>query len=930
MSSRYAQLVRSGLLAASVFVSIASGTAQAAADPATAGLRFGVDRPFSVSDLPPGQLKRRLESLPPAASARAVSWLNGISFTGTDLDVLRVDDEGGVYFADSHLPDPALAPKGAIAKAAPATTLADAFLLHSRPGASKRVYLDFNGHTFTNTAWGSGTFVGVAYDLDSNPGNFNDTERGRIVDIWHRVSEDLAPFDIDVTTEEPASFNSQTGRILITRDTDGNGVAMPSQGAGGVAYVNVFGLSNYHTYYSPALVYFNRLGSGGETYVAEASSHEFGHNLGLSHDGTLSGTTYYGGHGSGLVSWAPIMGNSYSNNITEWSIGEYTDANQQQDDIAIITNKLGLRGDDHGNTIGSGTALLVGGDGTVVATNPETDPHNTATENKGVIGSRSDVDVFTFVAGGGDLNLSVRPAYDAFYRASDRRGANLDVRAELRDVGGALVASSDPTNDTQATVAATLAAGTYHLLVIGIDNPTVPYSDYNSMGQYFIEGTMGVANPDTNAPTPNPMTWASVPTTVDHTSITMTATTATDDLTTVQYRFTCVSGGAGCVTSAWQTSPTYTATGLAASTNYVYTVSARDLAANTTGASPQAGATTLAPPPPPPFVDYLATSDGVVSGSVSGTYANTHTDNGSQQSITEVDSGGQPAKRYSQLEHRWTFTLGGAGVSTTIVANAWSSGSGDGDTFNVQYSLNGGGSWTTAFNVSSTSTSNQQSYVLPSNPTGSVLIRVLDTNRVAGAREYNTFFVDHLYVRVANPSTEPPDGGPTGLSASAFSSSRIDLAWTDGASNESNYLVERSPNGSSGWATVANLAANSTSYSDTGLAANTTYFYRVSAYNSNGSSAYASADATTPTAPPPPAIALSASGYKSKGVAYISLTWTGATSVDVYRNNAKVASAVSGTSYTDNTGSKSAATYTHKVCLVGSTTSCSNTTTTVF
>ena len=43
-----------------------------------------------------------------------------------------------------------------------------------------------------------------------------------------------------------------------------------------------------HRYYSPALVYYNNLGGGREDYVSEASSHEMGHNLGLSHDGTAT------------------------------------------------------------------------------------------------------------------------------------------------------------------------------------------------------------------------------------------------------------------------------------------------------------------------------------------------------------------------------------------------------------------------------------------------------------------------------------------------------------------------------------------------------------------------------------------------------------------------------------------------------------------
>jgi len=740
-------------------LALALGATQvfAQSDQGLAARQFGLGQPAKVGDLPPGQLKRRLESLPPQARERALRWLQDFEFTGGDLDLLQVDNEGGVLFADTLLPSPVSSgatSTSTTAQSTPSGALEpeNVFTLHSKPGAPNRVYIDFNGHTITGTAWNSGaaaSFQARPFDLDGIPGSFNETERKRIADIWHRVSEDLASFNIDVTTEEPATFDRYTGRILVTHSQDAAGVSMPHPGAGGVAYVNVFGASNYHTYYSPALVYYNNLSGGVETYVAEASSHEFGHNLGLSHDGTTTGTTYYAGHGSALVSWAPIMGNSYYNNVTQWSRGEYPNANNTQDDLTIISGKLGWRADDHGDTTASGSALVVGSDGSVVSSNPELDPHNMLPENKGVIGSASDVDVFTFTAGAGTLSLTLTPAWDAFYRSTSRRGANLDIRAELRNSSGTVVASSEPVTDTQAVVAATVAAGTYHLLVSAVGNTTVPYSNYNSFGQYFINGSMTAGTADTTAPTPSTMFWALPPNATSTSAISMTATTAIDETSSVQYRFNCVSGGSGCVSSNWQSSPSWSATGLASGTQYTYTVVARDVSGNQTTASAPASATTHTAAPLPPYTDFVATASTAVYGTVSNSYTNTHADDGSSHSIREVESGGKPASRYSQLEHRWTFSIA-SGTTATVSANAWSGGSSDGDTFRFEYSLNGGSTWQTLFTVSSTSNTNTQSFQLPGNPSGSILLRVVDSNRSAGKRQLDTVFVDHLQIRVAN------------------------------------------------------------------------------------------------------------------------------------------------------------------------------------
>lgn len=994
---------------------------------------FGLGQPDSVQSLPPGKLKSRLKSLPPQASSKALQWLQDFSFPATDLDLIEVDDEGGVFYADTLLPDPdhvaASASSGpTLAEAAPTTTLDDAFLLHSKPGSSNVVFIDFDGAVISGTAW-NGTHsrldavpynLAASVDGEGDSNTFSEVERTRIVDIWHRVAEDLAPYDIDVTTEEPASFNSNTGTILVTNSVDANGKLINCDGCGGVAYVNVFGLSNYHTYYSPALVFFNKLGGGGETYIAEASSHEFGHNLGLSHDGTTTGSTYYGGHGTGLVSWAPIMGNSYYNNVTQWSIGEYANANQFQDDLAIIDGKLGYRADDIGNTPAAAADLLVSGDGTVVSSNPELDPHNLLTDNKGIINSADDVDVFTFVTGAGAINLNINPGWDAFYRSSSRRGSNLDIEAELQDQTGATLVLDDPVTDTAASVSAMVTAGTYYLLISGVGNAVTPYSDYDSLGQYFINGTVPPAQPDNTAPTPDPMTWSSLPTAISHNAISMTATTATDDISSVEYNFLCTVGGAGCVNSGWQSAAAYTATGLASSSTYAFRVRARDQAGNETAGSNTASATTAAPPPPPlsptsliatgvsetgialewideastemgyrlersasggnnfativilgadvvtytdnglssdttydyrvaafndsgdsgfatasgktdappPYTNYVAVSDVAVAGTVSGTVVNTRVDDDSSQSITERESGGKPANRHTYLEHRWNFNVSN-GVTVTVFANAWSGGSSDGDEFRFEYSLDNGNSFSALFTVSSTDSTNLQSGAVTGSPSGSIMIRVVDTDQTSGNRDKNTILVDHLYIQVGNPTNEVPNGDPFGMNATAVSSSQIDISWQNGSDNESGFKLERSADGAGNWSVIADLPAASTSYSDNGLQPMTSYFYRVSAYTQPDKiSAYDYADAITPDAPPPPALSLNASGIKVKGEHTVSLSWSGSESVDVYRDGTKQAT-VNGNAYDDNIGSKGGATYLHKVCNAGTDT-CSNTTETVF
>ena len=118
-----------------------------------------------------------------------------------------------------------------------------------------------------------------------------------------------------------------------------------------------------------------------------------------------------------------------------------------------------------------------------------------------------------------------------------------------------------------------------------------------------------------------------------------------------------------------------------------------------------------------------------------------------------------------------------------------------------------------------------------------------------------------------------PPAAPSNLGAAQASSSQINLTWVDNSNNESGFKIERSPNGSTGWAEIDSVAANITAYSNTNLACNTTYYYRVKAYNSAGYSAYTSvASAMTGTCATPPAAPsnLSATAFSTQ----INLAWT--------------------------------------------------------
>lgn len=321
-------------------------------------------------------------------------------------------------------------------------------ILHSRPQAAATIYLDLDGQVVENSSWSSGRIVAKAHNMTT----------ATMTDMWQRVAEDYAPFDVNVTTDLQAYLKAPQGRRIRCVVAQ-NGPA--SDSAGGVAFVGSFASSG------DVVCWGYYTGKAG----AEVCAHEVGHTFGLGHDGT-STQGYYGGYGSGETGWAPIMGVGYYEELTQWSKGDYPDANNTQDDIAIIAGKAPVRADDHlpFTNAQDATPLTLDSSGNVSAS--------------GVIQSRDDVDAFVFTTGGGAATLN----FNRFLT-----GPNLDISAKLYNSSGTLVASSNPYGDLDASISTTLAAGTYTVTIDGVGQDTWTtsgYDDYDSMGQYTITGTV--------------------------------------------------------------------------------------------------------------------------------------------------------------------------------------------------------------------------------------------------------------------------------------------------------------------------------------------------------------------------------------------------------------------------------------------------------
>jgi pectate lyase len=209
---------------------------------------------------------------------------------------------------------------------------------------------------------------------------------------------------------------------------------------------------------------------------------------------------------------------------------------------------------------------------------------------------------------------------------------------------------------------------------------------------------------------------------------------------------------------------------------------------------------------------------------------------------------------------------------------------------------------------------------------GTQQLTASDSEFTAGIIGGATFFAsasfdDFLVTSIGGGGGNPP-AAPTGLVATA-GNAQVTLNW-NASSGASSYNVKRSTTSGGPYTTIA-TGVTSTSYTNTGLANGTTYFYVISAVNAVGESGNSNQASATPqnTQTPP---AAPAGLIATAGSAQVSLSWSAssrATSYNVKRSTTNggpystIASGVTSTNYT-NTGLTNGTTYFYVVSAVNS------------
>jgi len=397
--------------------------------------------------------------------------------------------------------------------------------------------------------------------------------------------------------------------------------------------------------------------------------------------------------------------------------------------------------------------------------------------------------------------------------------------------------------------------------------------------EYYIEG-----EPDTDPPSPDPMTWASVPSADSDTAISMTATTATDPAG-VSYYFDETSGNPGGSDSGWKSGPSYTDSGLNPETQYTYTVTARDNSSNhnETAASTAESATTHAGPV---LTDNFESSTD---------WSNNWTAYGAWQRVTakpydgsysaEIDGGVTDSALVS-------VAIDVAGKTDATFTFAWLIESGLDSGEYLRFDVDTGSGWVQKAsldgNVDTEDVWHNESIPVDVSAASTMSFRF--RGNMSGSNE--DAYVDVVEVRtfVVVPDTDQPTPDPATWATAPYATGKTSIDMTATTASDPSgveyYFDETTGGGNdSAW-------QDDTYYQDNGLNAGTQYCYEVTARDksanqnetavSSNQCATTDADETTPPEPDPMTWATVPYAIGSSSIAMVATTATDASGVEYY------------------------------------------------
>ncbi|MGD8357039.1 MAG: Ig-like domain-containing protein [Lysobacterales bacterium] len=424
--------------------------------------------------------------------------------------------------------------------------------------------------------------------------------------------------------------------------------------------------------------------------------------------------------------------------------------------------------------------------------------------------------------GGADsaiVNVTVNPVNDYPVAVGDSASTAQDTAVDI----SVLSNDSDPDGDTLNVSAVTqggFGSVTNHGSYVTYQ-PGVGFNGADAFGYTVDDGNGGTDTATVNVTVlaPNQPPIASFSLSCIDAACQFDASASDDpDGTIASYGWTFGDGATG---SGVNPSHSYASTG-----NYTVTLTVTDNAGDSDQASDTASVTV-------PSAPSLAVADfSTASGSVSGSYQDTWAAGGGVESITESHNGGRPSLRSDSLDHVWQFNLTGGNHVFNVDATAdFPSGDADSE-FLFEWSTSGSGGWSPMVVVSA-ATSGYQSFDIGDGVSGTVYVRVTDSDTTSGNTVYSTVSVDQMYFDTPAPVTEAPGmaaapepaDGAGGVPVTSM------LSWSAGLNADSHEVYLGTSAG--GLALVSTQSA--TSFDPPGnLTAGQTYYWRVDEVNTIG------------------------------------------------------------------------------------------------